>query len=87
MRAPVLVAKRTSRWGRSMTTHVDRRIEPGNVVPFRRPRGKRPRRERIIVFAIRAGALKQAVFEAYYKGLIQARDVEDVFGEYGLKHD
>lgn len=47
----------------------------------------RPRPERIILFAIRAGDLKQAVMDAYLNGLIDALAVEDCFAEYGLHHD
>jgi hypothetical protein len=55
-----------------------------NVVPFR-PRQRPP--ARIISFRIRAGDLKQAVINAYLDHLIEARDVESVFREYGLEHD
>ena len=46
-----------------------------------------PRPERIIVFRIRAGDLKQAVIDAYLDHLIGAWDVEDIFADYGLHHD
>jgi hypothetical protein len=58
-------------------------IHTCNVVPFRR----RPPRERIIKFQIRASSLKEAVLNAYLDGLIGPRDVADCFAEYGLRHD
>jgi hypothetical protein len=54
-----------------------------HVVPFRR----RPRRERIVMFRIHASSLKEAVMNAYLDRLIGARDVADLFSEYGLSDD
>jgi hypothetical protein len=59
--------------------------DTGKVVPFR-PRYS-SRRDRVIVFAIRAGDLKQAVMDAYLDHLIDTRQVQDVFTAYGLCHD
>lgn len=61
---------------------------PTNIVPLRRHRApKAPVRNRLIILAVRAGDLKQAVKAAYHDSLIDARDVADVFAEYGLRDD
>lgn len=51
------------------------------------PAPERPRRERVITFKIRAATLKEAVLNAYFDKLIDAHDVDEVFLEYGLRHD
>jgi hypothetical protein len=58
-----------------------------NVVAFRPTRNSSLAYGRTIVFEIRAGDLKQAVMDAYFDHLIDARGVAEVFAEYGLERD
>ena len=70
-----------------MNARVDRFVEPSNVAPFRRSRADRLRGERTIGLVIRACDLEQAVMRTYLNGLIDARDVGDLFAEHGLEAD
>lgn len=75
------VSSSPPRWGRPMNAPIGNNTS--NVVPFRR----RPRRERVITFRIRASSLKEAVVNAYLDHLISVDDVAACFAEYDLAND
>jgi hypothetical protein len=48
---------------------------------------KRPRHERVVLFAVKAPDLKTVIIDAYCDDRLTSADVEILFEQYGLEHD
>ena len=56
-------------------------------MPFDAAPSCEPRRERLIVFAVKAPDLKTVIVDCALAGTITTAEAEDLISEHGLRHD